>query len=181
MRATVEQRNCFDAETMAYPQRHVNVPLRFVCGFLAAAEIVIAKTENGRVSTNWFKDMFKKMGITWNQDYYRATRDKLHAMGVIQIIDRRHKRNVAWTWGRSFNIPASWKEEQRACKAKLVKRDPGELPSSFCDITVYTMVSEEIDIETPFRPPRPPPEIYAAVSQECFFEETDGFYGENTQ
>ena len=51
-----------------------------VCGFLAAAEVAIAKTENGRVSTNWFKEMFKQMGIPWNQDYYMATRDKLHAM-----------------------------------------------------------------------------------------------------
>ena len=74
---------------MALVTAYVNVPLCFVCGFLAAAEIAIAKTENGRVSTNWFKDMFERMNITWNQDYYMATRDKLHVMGVIQIIDRR--------------------------------------------------------------------------------------------
>ena len=181
MRATVEQRNCFDAETMTYPKKSVDVPLRFVCGFLAAAEIVIAKTENGRVSTNWFKVMFKQMGITWNQDYYRATRDKLHALGIIQITDRHHRKNVAWTWGSTFNIPASWKEEQRACKAKLVKRDPEELPSFFCDTTVYTNEDAECGSDEVWRPPRPLREVYGAVSWERFCEETDDFYGENTQ
>ena len=163
MRATVEKRKCFDAETMTYPKRIVDVPLRFVCGFLAAAEIAIAKTENGRISTNWFKDMFKQMGIAWNQDYYMATRDKLHAMGVIQITDRRHKRNVAWKWGSCFNIPASWKEEQRALKEKLPKGEPEELPSSYRVITVYTTGDEEISSEMPFRPPRPPPDDERAV------------------
>ena len=167
MRATVEKRT-FDLETMTYPKRSVDVPLRFVCGFLAAAEIVLRKTEDGRVATNWFKDLFKQMGISWNQDYYMATREKLHSMGVIQITDRHHYRNVAWTWAPCMNIPASWKEEQRDCKAKLVKRDPEELPSSFLDTTVYTMVSDEIDIEIVSAPARPPPddedgaEIYLA-------------------
>jgi hypothetical protein len=158
MRAKVEKRKCFDAETMTYPKRMVDVPLRFVCGFLTAAEIAIAKSENGRISTNWFKDMFKQMGIAWNQDYYMATRDKLHAMGVIHVIDRHHKKNVAWRWGTCFNIPASWKGEQRALKDKIVKGDPEELPSFYHDITVYTIEDEETSSETPFRPPRPPPD-----------------------
>ena len=169
MRATVEKRNCFDAETMTYPRKVVDVPLRFICGFLAAAEIAIAKTENGRVSTNWFKTMFKQMDIAWNQEYYMATRDKLHGMGVIQITDRHHKKNVAWKWGPCFNIPASWREEQRALKEKLPKGDPEDLPSSYRDITVYTTEDEEISGETPLRPPRPPPD--AKQEAESWFDE----------
>jgi hypothetical protein len=163
MRGTVEKRKCFDAETMTYPKKVVDVPLRFVCGVLAAAEIGIAKTKNGQISTNWFKDMFKQMGIAWNQDYYMAAREKLHAMGVIRIIDRRHKRNVAWKWGHCFNIPASWKEEQRALKEKLPKGEEEELPSLCHDITVYTTEDEETNSATPFRPPRPPPDAKQEV------------------
>jgi hypothetical protein len=182
MRAIVEKRSCFDAETMTYPRKVVDVPLRFVCGFLAAAEVGIAKTVNGRVSTNWFKEMFKQMGISWNQDYYMATRDKLHSMGVIQITSRHHKTNVAWTWAKVFNIPASWKAEQRAIKARIVVvGEEEELPLSSPYITVYTKGDEEVATEVVVMPPRPPPDDDG--DGEIWFDETffetingDGLY-----
>ena len=58
-------------------------------------------------------------GATWNQQYFQVVRDRMDRMGIIRILDRKHRSGKAWRWETGDFPSQDYKEEQRKCREKL--------------------------------------------------------------
>ena len=99
----------------------------------------------------------------WNRDYYAIVRDHLERHGVVEIYDKKHRRNKCWRWRKGKNYPSSPAELKN--KLKRIAGDGGDVCSSsfssstFIQITPYCVAVEEMEIsgELTALDERPPP------------------------
>ena len=78
---------------MTAPTTTVSVPANFVETFMVVADFCLQQDplHNQAVPTNRIKKLWEMVegGAAWNQQYYQIVRERLHRMGVIEIVDRQ--------------------------------------------------------------------------------------------
>ena len=122
----------FDPVTMTAPANNVFVPSNFIETFLVVADLCLNRDplDNKAVPTNRIKKLWDmvKDGAAWNQQYFQIVRDRLERMGVVQIIDRKHRAGKAWRWDVGSEFPAeSWKAHQQKHQEKILRGEAEEL------------------------------------------------------
>lgn len=122
--ADVTELRSFDPVSMSVATREVKVPARFIETFLVVIDVCLRQDplNNKAVPTNRVKALWSLVenGSPWNQCYYQGVRDRLNKMGVINIVDRRHKQGKAWRWemGHYYPRPISQEERKKLKKSR---------------------------------------------------------------
>ncbi|TWT62878.1 hypothetical protein [Rubinisphaera italica] len=119
IKGSLQDKRVLDFLTKTCGENNFHVPTNFVIHFVQLLNLWHRNPDdNDGLATSFFKENWNRFDSTtysapsWNQDFFRVTREHFNSTGIVDIYDRQHKAGKCWRWKKGENFPQKYRTKK---------------------------------------------------------------------